>query len=87
VSGAILERVRGHYARRAKLERDLDGEGQDRATAETYRRLEQGILAERRRAAVSLRNERTIDDEVLGRLERELDLEELRIAPEEEEPG
>jgi hypothetical protein len=44
-------------------------------------------LAERRRAAVSLRNERVIDDEVLGRLERDLDLEELRIAPDEEAAG
>jgi CPA1 family monovalent cation:H+ antiporter len=65
----------------------LDGKGQDRATAETYRRLEQGLLAERRRAAVLLRDERVIDDEVLGRLERELDLEELRIAPDEEDPA
>jgi CPA1 family monovalent cation:H+ antiporter len=85
--GAILDRVRGHYARKAQLELDLEGDGQDRATAETYRRLEQGILAERRRAAVSLRDDRVIDDEVLGRLERELDLEELRIAPDEEDPG
>jgi CPA1 family monovalent cation:H+ antiporter len=87
VSGAILERVRGHYTRKAQLELDLDGEGQGRATAETYRRLEQGLLAERRRAAVSLRDDRVIDDEVLGRLERDLDLEELRITPEEESPG
>ncbi len=54
------------------------------ATAETYRQLEQGILDARRHAAVSLRNERVIDDEVLRRLERELDLEELRITPEDE---
>ncbi|MGO8998053.1 MAG: hypothetical protein ACLQVI_32440 [Polyangiaceae bacterium] len=84
VPGSILERVPGHYARKAQLELDLDGEGQDRATAEPYRRLEQGIQTERRRAAVSLRNERVIDDEVLGHLERDLDLEELRITPDEE---
>jgi hypothetical protein len=35
----------------------------------------------RRRAAVSLRDQGVIDDEVLSRLERELDLEELRVAP------
>jgi CPA1 family monovalent cation:H+ antiporter len=87
VPTALLERVRGHYTRKAQLELDLDGEGQDRATAETYRRLEQGLLAEQRRAAVSLRDERVIDDAVLGRLERDLDLEELRIAPDEETPG
>jgi hypothetical protein len=33
--GAILERVRGHYARKTQLELDLGGDGQDRATAET----------------------------------------------------
>jgi hypothetical protein len=85
--GAILERVRGHYARKTQLELDLGGDGQDRASAETYRRLEQGLLAARRRAAVSLRDERVIDDDVLVRLERELDLEELRIAPDEDAPG
>jgi CPA1 family monovalent cation:H+ antiporter len=87
VPGALLERVRGHHTRKAQLELDLDGEGQDRATAETYRRLEQGLLDERRRAAVSLRDQRVIDDEVLRRLERELDLEEVRITPGEEPPG
>ena len=86
VPRAILDRVRGHYARKGQLELDLDGEGQDRVTAETYRSLEQGLLAERRRAAVSLRDERVIDDEVLRRLERDLDLEELRLAPDEEDP-
>jgi Na+/H+ antiporter len=85
--GAVLERVRGHYARKAQLEFDLEGDGQDRATAQTYRRLEHGLLDARRRAAVSLRDERVIDDEVLGRLERELDLEELRIRPDEDDPG
>jgi hypothetical protein len=72
--------------RKAQLEFDLEGEGENRTIAETYRELEQGLLAERRRAAVSLRNERVIDDQVLRHLERELDLEELRITPEDEEP-
>jgi hypothetical protein len=45
------------------------------------------LLAERRRAAVSLRDEGVIDDEVLRHLERELDLEELRIAPDEGAAG
>jgi CPA1 family monovalent cation:H+ antiporter len=86
VSPKLLERVRGHYLRKAQLEFDLEGEGENRTIAETYRELEQGLLAERRRAAVSLRNERVIDDQVLRHLERELDLEELRITPEDEEP-
>jgi len=85
VPATVLERVRGHYTRKAQLELALEGEGRDRATAETYRELEQGLLAEQRRTAVSLRDERVIDDEVLRRLERDLDLEELRIAPQEDE--
>jgi monovalent cation/hydrogen antiporter len=84
VPTALLDRVRGHYARKAQLELALEGDGRDRATAEAYRELEQGLLAEQRRAAVSLRDDRVIDDEVLRRLERDLDLEELRITPEDE---
>ena len=80
----LLERVRGHYTRKAQLELDLGGDGAGRAAAKNYRELEQGLLAQRRRAAVSLRDEGVIDDEVLRRVERELDLEELRITPEEE---
>jgi monovalent cation/hydrogen antiporter len=80
----LLERIRGHYTRKAQLELDLDGDGEGRAAAKSYRELELGLLAQRRRTAVSLRDEGVIDDEVLRRVERELDLEELRITPEEE---
>jgi CPA1 family monovalent cation:H+ antiporter len=77
----IVERVRRHYERKTQLELDLDGADEDRAKAEAYREVEQGVIAARRRAAVSLRDRGVIDDEVLGRLERELDLEELRVTP------
>ena len=48
-----------------------------------------GLCADFRlkRTAVSLRNERVIGDQVLLQLQRELDLEELRITPEDEEPA
>ena len=81
---AVLERVRGHYARKARLELALDGAGDDRVDAEAYRHAEQGVIGARRRAAVSLRDRGVIDDEVLARVERELDLEELRVAPDED---
>jgi NhaP-type Na+/H+ or K+/H+ antiporter len=87
VAPRLVERVRGHYTRKAQLELDLGGDGEGRANAKSYRELEHGLLAQRRRAAVSLRDEGVIDDEVLRRLERELDLEELRIAPEDVEPA
>jgi CPA1 family monovalent cation:H+ antiporter len=76
---AIVERVRRVFVRRSELEMDLAADGEDRRVAEAYRRLERGLLDERRRAAVALRDERVIDDEVLRVLERELDFEELRI--------
>jgi monovalent cation/hydrogen antiporter len=81
----ILERVRRHYERKAQLELDLGGDGKDRADAEAYREVEQGVIVVRRRTAVSLRDQGVIDDEVLARVERELDLEELRITPEGED--
>lgn len=80
----VLARVRGHYARKAQLELDLGGVGEDRADAEAYRDAEQGVIAARRRAAVSLRDRGVIDDEVLSRVERELDLEELRVTSDDE---
>jgi monovalent cation/hydrogen antiporter len=81
---AILERVRRHYVRKEQLELDLEGGDEARAGAEAYREVEQGVITARRRAAVSLRDRGVIDDEVLSRVERELDLEELRVTPEEE---
>jgi hypothetical protein len=80
----VVERVRRHYVRKSQLELDLGGAGEDRVNAEAYRAVEQGVIAARRRAAVSLRDRGVIDDEVLVRVERELDLEELRVAPEED---
>lgn len=66
-----------HVARssssRTELELDPTADGEDRAAAEAYRSLERELLAQRRKAAVSLRDEQVIDDEVLHILERELD--------------
>ena len=44
-----------------------------------FRRLEQELLVERRKAVITLRNETAIDDEALRMIERELDFEELRL--------
>lgn len=83
VASGLIDRIRGHYVRKAQLDLDLEGEGEMREAAKAYRELEQRLLAERRKTAVSLRNEGVVDDEVLRRLEHELDLEELRITPED----
>jgi CPA1 family monovalent cation:H+ antiporter len=84
-SPAIVGQLRRIYARRTDFELDLAADGEDREAAEAYRRVEQELLAERRKAAVTLRNESTIDDETLRVIERELDFEELRLLRDEAE--
>ena len=68
-----------HYSQRlASLEagEDDDGDGADHARHVT---LELEALRVERETAIQLRDEGRINDEVLRRLERELDLSESRI--------
>ena len=44
-----------------------------------YQRMMHGIYAAQREALRGLRDEGTVSSEVMGRLERELDLEESRL--------
>ena len=48
--------------------------------AMTYQRLQQEALQAERKAVIDLRNQGEINDEVLRRIERELDLEDQRLA-------
>ena len=78
-----IERVRGMYefrqrrfkARAGKLEDD-DGI-EDRSMA--YQRLMRHLFVAQRQAVVELRNRGQISNEVMHRIERELDLEESRL--------
>jgi NhaP-type Na+/H+ and K+/H+ antiporter len=77
-----VERVRGMYEyrlRRFSAQRDGDGTEaiEDRSLA--YQRLVQELIAAQRRALVRLRKEGAINDEVMRRVQRELDLEESRL--------
>ena len=83
VSDDTLRRVRGMYqfrkrrfaARAGMLE---DDEGiEDRSMA--YQRLMLELYAAQRRALVELRNSGTISNDVMHRVERDLDLEEARL--------
>jgi len=51
-----------------------------RAQQDGWRRLRQELIAAERTTLVRLRNAGTIGDEVLHRVERDLDLEEVRLA-------
>ncbi|HJU04641.1 MAG TPA: Na+/H+ antiporter [Nitrospiraceae bacterium] len=76
-----VERLRVHYGQRqqryansAPVDPDCTAEA-----ADSFRRLRQETLTAERRAAIDLRNEGHISDEVLHRIEHELDVEALRL--------
>ena len=90
-----VERMRDHY--RSRLRRSAPGETIDPEwspeAAEAYRRLRHETLTAERLAAIRFRNDGVISDEVLHRLEHELDVEalragigELRVSPEKKPP-
>jgi monovalent cation/hydrogen antiporter len=74
-----IERLRAIYTQRLQRSSPLRlGEG-DAAARAAYRRLRHETLTAERRALIALRDEGVISDEVLHRLEQELDVEATRI--------
>ena len=76
------ERARGLYRFRsnrfrARLDDSDDGEIEERSLA--YQRLRRELLDAERGAVHALRNEGKISDEVMQRVERDLDLEDSRL--------
>jgi CPA1 family monovalent cation:H+ antiporter len=68
------------YRQRRFTSRYEDGaEGQFEERALAYQRLQREILEAQRRRVVELRNEGRINDEVMHRIERDLDLEDSRL--------
>jgi CPA1 family monovalent cation:H+ antiporter len=84
VRADTAERVRGMYEFRrrrfaARMD-DGDGEGADiDGRSADYQRLLREILGAQRQSLVQLRREGKIGDDVLRRVERDLDLEETRL--------
>jgi Na+/H+ antiporter len=76
-----IEQLRVHYGRR--LQRYVgDGAADTECTkevAEAFRRLRHEILTAERLALIDLRNDGVISDDILHRLEQELDVEALRF--------
>ncbi len=81
----VVERLRGLAERRQlrAWERLGGGTGPDgsEVPTETYRRLRLEMLAAERATFIRLRDERRIDDELLQRALKELDLEEVMLTP------
>lgn len=79
-----IERLRAEYLYRIeRLGVQCDSDGARRAEVAdftaNYLRLRRELLSAERREVIRLRDEGTINDEVLHRIERALDLEEARI--------
>jgi len=75
----VIERVRQKHREQSELETDLKIDDRGRTFAAVQRSLELEVLRARRSAAVQLQYDQVIDDAVLYELERELDLEEVRL--------
>jgi monovalent cation/hydrogen antiporter len=78
----VMERMRGLYQfRRRRLKARggylADDGSQDRSLA--YQRLVRELLEAQRREIVRLRNRGEISNEVMHRIERDLDLEDARL--------
>ncbi|HEX6555300.1 MAG TPA: Na+/H+ antiporter [Ktedonobacteraceae bacterium] len=79
------QHLRKHYEAQVRsitnrFKQAEDEAGSDHAT--TYQRLQREALQAERGAVIGLRNRGEINDEVLRRIERELDLEDQRLAGE-----
>jgi hypothetical protein len=78
----VIEHVLWRQKMRSGLESSLAEDGTDarREEALQYKRAAEELLRAQREAAVKLRDQQVIDDDVLRHIEDELDLEELRLA-------
>ena len=79
---AVYDDIAWRYARRlASLSKEkTEDDGTSTKELERYRAVLRELLQVERKTAVRLRNEGRINDEVLRRLEHELDLSETRMA-------
>src|SRR5262249_60183703 len=82
VRDETAERLRGLYGFRQNRFRerfDPDGDGSIEDRSQSYQRLLRELIDAERSAVEQLRNDRRIDDDVMRRVVRDLDLEESRL--------
>ncbi len=78
----LLERLRAEYDDRIRQLEVCAGTGEDRSDgliAPSYQRLQQEALDVERRTIIQLRDEYVINDEVLRRIQSDLDHAEARL--------
>ncbi len=77
---AIYDDMAEHHQHRLEALQCQEGTGTDGMQYARYREISHELLGVERRTALQLRNEGRINDTVLRRLERELDLSEARMS-------
>jgi CPA1 family monovalent cation:H+ antiporter len=84
-----LDRLRTHYGRRAQRFANPEATDPDCSPqgAEAFRRLRHETLTAERLAVIDLRNQGIITDEVLHKIEQELDIEAVRMGVGERRPS
>jgi Na+/H+ antiporter len=74
-----IEQLRVHYGRRLQRNVETASVEYTKEVTDAFRRLRHETLTAERLAVISLRNDDVISDEILLRLEHELDVEAIRI--------
>jgi CPA1 family monovalent cation:H+ antiporter len=74
-----VDQLRTHYRQRRQRSSSLDAHDGSAQQAAAYRRLRSEAIGAERRAVIGLRDEGAISDEILHRIEQELDVEAMRI--------
>jgi monovalent cation/hydrogen antiporter len=83
-SAGLYEDLAEHYRHRLASLQGGDENQQQAADHDLYSELSRETLRIERETAIRLRNEGRINDEVLRRIERELDLSESRLMADDE---
>ena len=85
-----IEDLRGHYTRRLRrLRARADGktDGRHETVLQQRRRLQQELLEAEHNTVIALRDQGVINDQVLHKIERDLDLERVRYGRDQEKRG
>jgi Na+/H+ antiporter len=85
--GDLVEDLRGHFERMTKryaARADGEGDSEREEWASTLRRVRRRMVEAERDTVIGLRDDGTISDEVLQRIQQALDLDERRLGLEED---
>lgn len=78
----VVEDIRQHLMTRAQLLAADGGGAEHRTRASAYRELQRDLVGVQRRTILDLRDRDEINDETLRRIQRDLDIEEMRSGTE-----